>query len=207
MLPLLYVGVLLSLVVSPACINPPCKDNLVASPIQPGTGAGAGTGACEGQTGTTACRTGVSLAAISDIPRKVEHKHEQPQFQYKVTDILYSTFHCVCVFVFFHSSQLKNPKISEGPETTLKQSINSSSLGDLKVYLFTHRVVVRVSGILPNSCQQVLSHGTLDLAPPSSQGTITVSNQRRDKIRFALKISSSYGCAELMQEQVCLGHD
>lgn len=199
MLPLLYVGVLLSSVASPACINPPCKENLVASPIQLGTGVGAGTGACEGQTGTTACRTGVSLAAISDVPRKVEHKHELPQFQYKVTDILYSTFHCVCVCVF-HSSQLK---ISEGPETTLKQSINSSSLGDLKVYLFTHCVVVRVSGILPNSCQQVLSHGTLDLAPPTSQGTITVSNQRRDKIRFALKISSSYGCAELMQEQVC----
>ncbi|XP_039884671.1 fibroleukin [Simochromis diagramma] len=83
MLPLLYVGVLLSSVASPACINPPCKENLVASPIQPGTGAGAGTGACEGQTGTTACRTGVSLAAISDVPRKVEHKHELSQFQYK----------------------------------------------------------------------------------------------------------------------------
>lgn len=167
MLPLLYVGVLLSSVASPACINPPCKENLVASPIQPGTGAGAGTGACEGQTGTTACRAGVSLAAISDVPRKVEHKHELPQFQYKVTDILYSTFHCV--WGFFHSSQLKNPKISEGPETTLKQSFNSSSLGDFKVYLFTHRDVVRVSGILPNSCQQVLSHGRLNLAPPTSQ--------------------------------------
>lgn len=92
MLSLLYVGALLSSDASPVCMNSPCKENLVAAPIQPGTGAGVGTAACEGQTGTTACRTVVSIPAISDVPRKVERKHELPQFQYKVTDISYSTF-------------------------------------------------------------------------------------------------------------------
>lgn len=140
MLPLLYVGVLLSSVASPACINPPCKENLVASPIQPGTGAGAGTGACEGQTGTTACRTGVSLAAISDIPRKVEHKHELPQFQNKVTDILYSTFHCVCVCVFFfHSSHLKILKSQRGQKQLLNSQLTPAAWETLK---FTFLLIV-----------------------------------------------------------------
>lgn len=68
------------------------------------------------------------------------------------------------------------------------------------------RVPGRLSSELPGTGQQVLSHGTvgtLNLAPPNSHGAMTVSNQRRDKIRSALKMSSSYGCAELMQQQVC----
>lgn len=139
MLPLLYVGVLLSLVASPACINPPCKDNLVASPIQPGTGA-AGTGACEGQTGTTACGTGVSLAAISDIPQKVEHKHEIRQFQYKVTDILYSTFHCVCVCLcFFTVPSLKILKSQRGQKQLLNSQLTPAAWETLK---FTFLLIV-----------------------------------------------------------------
>ncbi|KAM7402040.1 hypothetical protein PAMP_017311 [Pampus punctatissimus] len=78
MLPLLslYVGALLSSEASPACTHPPCRDSLVAAPILPGTGASVGIGACEGQTGTPACRVRVSLPAISDVPRKVEHRHD-----------------------------------------------------------------------------------------------------------------------------------
>ncbi|XP_044204703.1 fibroleukin [Thunnus albacares] len=86
MLPLLslYVGALLSSEASPACTHPPCRDSLVAAPIPPGTGVGVGTGACEGQTGTTACRVRVLLPAISDAPRKVEQRHNVPQDQPKV---------------------------------------------------------------------------------------------------------------------------
>ena len=51
------------------------------------------------------------------------------------------------------------------------------------------------------------SHGTLNLAPPNSRGAITVSNQSGDKIRSALKMSPSYGRAELIQQQVCREHD
>lgn len=92
LLPLLslYVGVLLSSDASPACTQPPCRDSLVAAPIQPGTGAGVGTGACEDQTGTAACRMGLSLPAISDVPRRVENRHDVPQVQPKVSDIAYS---------------------------------------------------------------------------------------------------------------------
>ncbi|XP_053171480.1 fibroleukin [Scomber japonicus] len=79
----LYVGALLSSEASPACTHPPCRDSLVAAPIPPGTGVGAGTGSCEGQTGTTTCRVRVSLPAISDAPRKVEHRHDNPQVQPK----------------------------------------------------------------------------------------------------------------------------
>lgn len=92
LLPLLslYVGALLSSDASPACTHPPCRDNLVASPMQSGMGAGVGKVACEGQTGTTACRKGVSLPVISEVPRKVEHRHDFPQVQAKVSDIAYS---------------------------------------------------------------------------------------------------------------------
>ncbi|XP_031703733.1 fibroleukin [Anarrhichthys ocellatus] len=85
LLPLLslYVGALLSSDASPDCTHPPCRDMLVAAPIQPRTGAGVGSGASEGQTGTTACRMRVSLPAISDVPRMVEHRHELPQVQPK----------------------------------------------------------------------------------------------------------------------------
>ena len=54
--------------------------------------------------------------------------------------------------------------------------------------------------------QKALSHGMLNLAQLKSHGAMTVSNQRRDKIRSALKISS-YGCGELMQQQVRDGQD
>lgn len=92
LLPLLslYVGALLSSDASLACTHPPCRDSLVAAPINPGTGAGVGTRACEGQTGTTACRMGVALPAISDVPRRVEHRQNFPQVQPKVSDISYS---------------------------------------------------------------------------------------------------------------------
>ncbi|XP_070693008.1 fibrinogen-like protein 1 [Pempheris klunzingeri] len=79
----LYVGALLSSDASPACTLPPCRDSLVAAPIQPGMGAGVGSEACEGQTGTTACRMRVSLPAISDVPRRVDHRHDFPQAQPK----------------------------------------------------------------------------------------------------------------------------
>ncbi|XP_041836804.1 fibroleukin isoform X2 [Melanotaenia boesemani] len=89
MLPLLsvYVGVLLFSDASPACLHPPCRDSLVAAPIPPGTGAGVSTTACEGQTGTSSCSRGISLPAISDVPRKVEHIHDFLQVQYKTGGI------------------------------------------------------------------------------------------------------------------------
>ncbi|XP_075997265.1 fibroleukin isoform X2 [Genypterus blacodes] len=85
MLPLLslYVGVVLYSDASPPCLHLPCRDNLVAAPIQPGVAAGVNTGACEGQTGMAACRMGVSLPAISDAPRRVEHRNDFPQVQPK----------------------------------------------------------------------------------------------------------------------------
>ncbi|XP_068172037.1 fibroleukin isoform X2 [Antennarius striatus] len=87
MLPLLslYVGALLSSDASPACTRRPCRDNLVAAPIQSGPEAGVGTWACEGQIGTTACTMGVALPAISDAPRRVELRHNFPQVQPKTS--------------------------------------------------------------------------------------------------------------------------
>ncbi|XP_016891986.1 fibroleukin isoform X2 [Cynoglossus semilaevis] len=80
----LYVGALFSLDASPACTVSPCRDSLVAAPNSPGAGAGgAGSGACEGQTGTTGCRMAVSLAAVADAPRRAEHRHDLPQVQPK----------------------------------------------------------------------------------------------------------------------------
>lgn len=64
----------------------------MAAPLQPGTGAG--SGACEGQTGSTACKMGVSLPAVSDVPRKVE-------VQPKVSDITYSV---VAVQIYIYKS-------------------------------------------------------------------------------------------------------
>lgn len=86
LLPLLslYLGALLSPDASLACMRPPCRDSLVAAPIQPGRGEAVGTAACEGQTGTTACRMRVALPAISDVPRRVEHRHNFSQVQPKV---------------------------------------------------------------------------------------------------------------------------
>ncbi|XP_036957502.1 fibroleukin [Acanthopagrus latus] len=85
LLPLLSlcVGALLSSDASPSCTQPPCRDSLVAAPIQHATGAGVGAGACEGQTGIGACRMGVSLPAISDAPRRVEQRNNYPQVQQK----------------------------------------------------------------------------------------------------------------------------
>lgn len=57
----------------------------MAAPIQAGSNVGMGTRACEGPTGTTACRMGVALLAISDVPRRVEHRHNPPQVQPKVS--------------------------------------------------------------------------------------------------------------------------
>lgn len=90
MLPLLslYVGVLMSSDPSPACTHPPCRESLVAAPILPGNGAGVDSGGCEGPTGATTCRIGFSLPAISDDPRKVEHRHD------KVSDITHSVTYC-----------------------------------------------------------------------------------------------------------------
>lgn len=90
----LYMGALLSSDASLACPHPPCRDSLVAAPIQPGTGAGMGTRTCEGQTGTTACRVGFALPAISEVPRRVEHKPSFPQVQPKVSDITSSLVAC-----------------------------------------------------------------------------------------------------------------
>ncbi|CAN9511680.1 unnamed protein product [Ophioblennius macclurei] len=85
MLPLLSlcVGVLLSSDASPACMHPPCRESLVAAPIPPETGAGLGAGACEGQAGTSVCKMGVSLSAISDTPQKAGPVHDSPQVQHK----------------------------------------------------------------------------------------------------------------------------
>ncbi|XP_067360746.1 fibrinogen-like protein 1 isoform X2 [Channa argus] len=79
MLPLLslYLGVVLFADVSLACPHPPCRDSLVAAPIPLGTGAGVGSGACEGHSGTTVCRMGVSLPAISDTPLRMEHRNDK----------------------------------------------------------------------------------------------------------------------------------
>lgn len=92
LLPLLSlcVGALLSSDASPDCTQPPCRDTLVAAPIQPRTGAGVGTVACEGQPGTAACRMGVSLPAVSEVPRMAEHRHEFAQVKPKVSDVTYS---------------------------------------------------------------------------------------------------------------------
>lgn len=85
----LYVGALLSSNATLACIYPPCTDSLVAAPIQPGSGAGAATRACEVQPGTSGpCRTGVALRAVSDVPRKVEHRRNFPPVQPKVSGLI-----------------------------------------------------------------------------------------------------------------------
>lgn len=85
----LYVGLLLSADASLACTHPPCRESLVAAPNQPGSSAGLGPRACEGQTGSTACRNGVTLLAMSDVPRRVEHRHNFPQVQPKVSGITF----------------------------------------------------------------------------------------------------------------------
>ncbi|RVE73251.1 hypothetical protein OJAV_G00048820 [Oryzias javanicus] len=78
MLPLLSVclGVLPSSDASPACTEEPCRDTLVAAPIPAGSGAKVRAEA-ESQTGTGACRTGFSLPAIAEAPRRMEHRHAQ----------------------------------------------------------------------------------------------------------------------------------
>lgn len=81
----LYIGALLSSNASLACKYPPCTDSLVAVPMQLGSGAGAATRTCEIQPGTSTCRTGVALRAASDAPRKVEHRHNFPQVQQRVS--------------------------------------------------------------------------------------------------------------------------
>lgn len=88
----LYVGALLSTGASLACTHPPCRESLVAAPIPAGSGVGMGTRACEGQTGTTSCRMGVALLAISDVPRRVEHRHNLPQIQPKVSNTAASSY-------------------------------------------------------------------------------------------------------------------
>lgn len=88
----LYVGALLSTGASLACPHPPCRESLVAAPIQADSGVGMGTRACEGQTGTTSCRMGVALLAISDAPRRVEHRHSPPQVQPKVSKTAASSY-------------------------------------------------------------------------------------------------------------------
>lgn len=88
----LYVGVLLCTGASLACTHPPCRESLVAAPIQSISGAGTGARACEGQTGATACRMGVALLAVSDVPRRVEHRHSLPQVQPKVGDMAVASF-------------------------------------------------------------------------------------------------------------------
>ncbi|KAF7208625.1 fibroleukin [Nothobranchius furzeri] len=72
----LYVGALLSSDASPACSRPPCRDKLVAAPVSPGTRAAVSTEACEGQTGTIACKMGGSLAAISEAPQTAEQRNK-----------------------------------------------------------------------------------------------------------------------------------
>uniref|UniRef100_A0A8C7YLS4 Si:ch211-157b11.8 n=1 Tax=Oryzias sinensis TaxID=183150 RepID=A0A8C7YLS4_9TELE len=61
---------------SPACTEEPCRDSLVAAPIPTGSGARVRAEA-ESQAGTGACRMGFSLPAISDVPRRMEHRHTQ----------------------------------------------------------------------------------------------------------------------------------
>ncbi|KAM9758276.1 fibrinogen-like protein 1 [Menidia menidia] len=79
----LIVAALLSSDASPACLHPPCRDNLVAAPIPPATRAGGSAPSCEGQTGTSTCSLGVSLPAISEVQRRLEHRQDSPQAQYK----------------------------------------------------------------------------------------------------------------------------
>lgn len=87
LLPLLslYVGALLSSNATLACTYPPCADSLVAAPMQPGSSAGAATRTCEIQPGTSTCRTGVALRAVSEVPHKVEHRRNFPQVQPRVS--------------------------------------------------------------------------------------------------------------------------
>lgn len=80
----LYVGVLLCTGASLACTHPPCRETLVAAPNQPVSGAGTAARACDGQTGATSCGMGVARLAMSDVPRRVEHRHSLPQVQPKV---------------------------------------------------------------------------------------------------------------------------
>ncbi|XP_056156439.1 LOW QUALITY PROTEIN: fibroleukin [Lampris incognitus] len=81
----LCVGALLSPDTSAACPRPPCRDSLVAMPpAQAGTGAGASTEACEGQTDSTSCRAVASLPAISETGR---HRQDLPQFQPETEDV------------------------------------------------------------------------------------------------------------------------
>lgn len=80
----LYVGVLLCTGASLACTHPPCRETLVAAPIQPISGAGTGAKARERQTGATSSGMGVALLAVSNAPRRVEHRHSLAQVQPKV---------------------------------------------------------------------------------------------------------------------------
>lgn len=111
LLPLLslYVGALLSSNATLACTYPPCADSLVAAPMQPGSGAGAATRTCEIQPGTSTCRTGVALRAVSDVPRKVEHRRNFPQVQPRVsilTNALLVSIICGILFVLAQSRPL-----------------------------------------------------------------------------------------------------
>ncbi|XP_008408105.1 fibroleukin isoform X1 [Poecilia reticulata] len=79
----LYVGALLSSDASPACLHPPCRDTLVATPASPGPGAAVTTKASEGQAGTSACRLGASVPVASDDPQKEEQRPDFPQTRLK----------------------------------------------------------------------------------------------------------------------------
>lgn len=81
----LYVGALLSSDASPACLHPPCRDTLVATPASPGPGAAVTTKASEGQAGTSSCRLGASVPAASDNPEREEQRLDFPQTRLKVS--------------------------------------------------------------------------------------------------------------------------
>lgn len=163
----LYVGALLSSNATLACIYPPCTDSLVAAPIQPGSGAGAATRACEVQPGTSACRTGVALRAVSDVPRKVEHRRNFPPVQPKVSGLIDA--------VLFASSERKERREKRNNATFNQIFVCIQS--EVLIYKLKLNPLPRsLSRILSAASQQVLSHRTvytLNLAPPNSHGAMT----------------------------------
>lgn len=113
----LYVGVLMCTGASLACTHPPCRESLVAAPIQSISGAGTGARACKGQTGATSCGMGVALLAMSDVPRRVEHRHSLPQLQPKVGEAAASSY------VLKFSVILKDYYVKKKKKTFIKQTL------------------------------------------------------------------------------------
>lgn len=165
LLPLLslYVGALLSSNATLACTYPPCTDSLVAAPMQPGSGAGAATRTCEIQPGTSTCRTGVALRAVSDVPRKVEHRRNFPQVQPRVSILTNALLISIIYGILFVLAQSR---------PLLKALLFSDACSQEPECNF-------LSATRPRRSDLEGQWGTLNLAPPDIHRAKTASNRRR----------------------------